>query len=219
MFPAALHGVSITMVGGALGWAIGELLGAGPPGWGTGLVLSTPLAVVGASSVARCRPYAAGWQGGALLAVDVTWSALNTWAGALFLALARARGNEVEVERSAGSARVHLADPAISGYATTVGMVVAGCSPRLESHEQVHVFQARLLGPLYLPLVGLGFVVATVLPYWLISARARSRVRDLSSYFVAGVYPHTWHEWWAYRSERLSGAGGGNRTPIISLEG
>ncbi len=199
MVPAALHGAAITAMGGALGWVVGAL--GGVPGIGSvvGVAISVPLALAGAVAVYRCRPYPPGLRGRALLAVDVTWSALNTWAGALFLTVLRRRGNELDAARSADTARVHLAAPAIAGYATTVGMVVAGCSPRLERHEQVHVFQARLLGPLYLPLVGVGFVVATLLPYWLVSRRARSRVRDLSSYFVAGVYPHTWHEYWAYR--------------------
>lgn len=188
-----------SLLGGGVGWITGAGTGVGAA---LGGIFSAPLAVAATSAVRRARPYPQGSRGWALLALDVTWSALNTWAGALFLYVLRLRGNRLEPDRSAGSGRVHLAEPAITGYATTIGIVVAGCSSRLERHEQVHVFQARLLGPLYLPLVGLGFVVATVLPYWLLSRQARAQVTGMNTYFVRGVYPHTWHEWWAYRLDR-----------------
>jgi hypothetical protein len=190
----SLHGAAIVAVGVALGWfaagTAGALVGAGAsavPAWR------------GASAVARCRPYPADRRGAASAAIDVTWGALNAWAASLFALVLSARGNRLDVERSRGSGLVHFCDQAIAGYATTIGIVTAGCSPRVEAHERVHVLQARLLGPLYLPLVGLGFVVATVLPYWLASSSVRCQVRDVRSYFVRGVYRNTWHEWWAYR--------------------
>lgn len=205
MFAPGLHAICVLVTGAALGAGLGTAIGdsgaATIVGASLGAVSSAFPAVAAATAVKRANPYTRDVRGRALLAVDVTWSALNTWAGALFLYVLGVRGNRVEAERSVGSGRIYLARPAISGYATTVGTVVAGCSARLERHESVHVFQARLLGPFYLPLVGVGFVVATVMPYWMVSRRARSAVDSLASYFVAGVYPHTWHEYWAYRSE------------------
>jgi hypothetical protein len=188
------QGVVVVAVGAVLGAAVAGLAGAA-----VGVVLSAWPAWRYSVLVGRCRPYPTGSRGGALAVVDGTWGALNTWAAALFVTVLTARRNVELADRSRASGLVHLRDPAIPGYATTIGMVTAGCSPRIEPHERVHVLQARILGPLYLPLVGLGFVIATVVPYWLLSSASRRRVRDVRSYFVRGVYPNTWHEWWAYR--------------------
>jgi hypothetical protein len=188
-------GGAVTAIGAAAGWLVG-----GPTGAVAGAALSLPLAVVLGRVVGSCRPYPPGASGVALCLVDATWGALNTWASALFATVQVLRGTSVDASRSRGTGVVFLTDQAISGYATTVGNVVAGCSPRLEPHERIHVLQARLLGPAYLPLVGVGFVVATVLPYWLLVPGPRRRpVRGVGEYFTRGVYPHTWHEWWAYR--------------------
>ena len=191
----ALHGVVVLAVGSALGWLV-----AGPGGATAGALVSAPPAWRIVGLIARVRPYRPGGRGLGAATVDLTWSAVNTWAASLFALVLSVRGNRPEPDRSRHSGLVHFCDPAIAGYATTVGIVTAGCSARLEAHERVHVLQARIFGPLYLPLVGLGFVVTTAVPYWMLSASARRGVRDLRSYFVRGVYPHTWHEWWAYRS-------------------
>lgn len=194
-----IHAVAVVAFGALLGWLAGgqRLVGALVGG-----VLSFGPAVVYARSLARAGPYASSVRGAALCLLDATWGAMNTWAGALFTSALLARGNPVDCDRSRGSGALFLYEQAIPGYATTIGIVTAGCVPRLERHERVHVLQARILGPFYLPLVALGFVVATVLPYWLASPRSRSVIRDVRSYFVRGVYPNTWHEWWAYRADR-----------------
>jgi hypothetical protein len=191
---ATVQAVGVLAVGAGLGW-----LGGG--GWGAaaGGVGSAPAALVHASVVARGRPYCRGWHGTVLAGVDATWSGLNTWAGAWYVLIELGRGNRLDIARSTGAGVLFLERQAIPGYATTIGPVAAGCPPRIERHERVHVLQARLLGPFYLPLVALGFVVATVVPYWLVSSRARARVVGPRSYFERGVYPNTWHEWWAYR--------------------
>ncbi len=191
---AAVQGASVVVVGATLGALVG-----GRAGLVVGLVVSLAPAVVFARVLAGCRPYPSGGRGVGLALLDATWGSLTTWVSAWYLLVLRARRNPPDRDRSHGSGLVHLCDPAIPGYATTIGIVTAGCSGRVEPHERVHVLQARIFGPLYLPLVGLGFVVATLVPYWLISSRSRGRVRDLSSFFVHGVYPNTWHEWWAYR--------------------
>ena len=76
----------------------------------------------------------------------------------------------------------------------------AGCTEHVDAHEMVHVFQARLLGPLYLPSVGLNYAVATVIPFWLLYRDAeRWPITGFTSYFLNGVYPNVWNEHWAYR--------------------
>jgi hypothetical protein len=202
MLPGVVLAGSVTVVGAALGALIGVGVGGSPRvgaivGGAVSLVIAVPYGRV----VAQCRPYPRTALGARLCLVDATWSALNTWAGSLFHAILRLRHNPVEFERSRGAAVVFLSEQAIPGYATTIGPVLAGCADRLERHERIHVFQARLFGPLYLPLVGLGFVVATLVPYWLLVPRERRRpVANVGDYFTNGVYRHTWHEWWAYRA-------------------
>lgn len=191
---ALLHGVSVVVVGAVVGAVVGGRIGAA-----VGAAASLPPAWRYVAALRACRPYMPDASGRALAVLDATWAGPTTFAGAWFLLLLEARGNRIDAGRSSGAGLVHLCDQAIPGYATTVGVVTAGCSPRVEAHERVHVLQARLFGPLYLPLVGLGWVVATLLPYWLLRPRARAAVTSVRTYFVRGVYPHTWHEWWAYR--------------------
>lgn len=132
--------------------------------------------------------------------VDHTWSALNTVIGALFLLVNLARGNRVDTEFSEGRGHLGLRQGLLRGWATTIGPVQAGTGHGLDLHEAVHVLQARLFGPLYLPLIGLNYVVATVLPYWLLYHDRQTRpIDNVRAYFQRGVYPHTWHEEWAYR--------------------
>ena len=88
------------------------------------------------------------------------------------------------------------------GYATTLGNVIAGGTPANERHEDLHVRQARLFGPLYLPLVGLNTCCSA-------SCRCGGCHHDHDGYpitgpgryFTRGVYPHVWHEAWAYRRD------------------
>ena len=82
-------------------------------------------------------------------------------------------------------------------YATTIGTVKAGSNEYIDEHEMIHVFQAQLFGPLYLIGVGLNYVVATILPYWLF--KNRRKITGFGSYFEDGVYPNVWNELWAYK--------------------
>lgn len=85
--------------------------------------------------------------------LDMTWSLLNTAASLIVWlpACMIAGGNFVEPDehsRRSGTF-VYQDNPRGGGYAaTTIGTVIAGgwCS-----HEEVHVWQARMFGPLYLP--------------------------------------------------------------------
>ncbi len=132
--------------------------------------------------------------------IDFTWSLPNTASGVLLWLWALGRGNSVDRGFSRHRGTIGLRDGVIKGFATTVGPVQAGVGMGVDEHEAVHVFQARLFGPCYLPLVLLNWVVATVLPYWLLyHDRERAPIDGVRAYFQRGVYPHCWHEEWAYR--------------------
>ncbi|MBA2281983.1 MAG: hypothetical protein H0W25_12240 [Acidimicrobiia bacterium] len=150
--------------------------------------------------MARGRPYV-GARGAWRCGVDATWSSLNTWAGALYYAAHRLTGNQPDFAKTVGRGSVWLTRGVVPKYATTIGPVKAGSSDRVDRHEEIHVFQARLFGPLYLPSVALNYVVATVLPYWLLfRGRSRRPITGVASYFEDGVYPNVWNELWAYRA-------------------
>lgn len=162
-------------------------------------VVGASVAVPYAAAVARHAPYPPTPTGARWWLVDSTWSAPNTLAGAAFLLHQRRRGNVERPDRSRGSGSVWLERSAIPGFATTIGVVKAGSSDRVDAHEDVHVHQARLLGPLYLPLVAADYVLATVLPFWLLQRRRTGPpIRSVRDYFLRGVYREVWHERWAY---------------------
>jgi hypothetical protein len=199
----------LTAVPAALGFLLGGGLGDGM-GRGVGLVAGAlvggvPGAILG-WAVARWEPYDVRRGRGLLAAlVDVTWSLPNTWAGAVFLGVNLLRGNRVEPSLTRHAGAVHLVGgvfPPIAGvrYVTTIGTVIAGVAPAVHRHEHGHILQARLFGPLYLPLVAAHYVVATVVPYWwLYHDHERYPITDVGSYLTRGVYHHVWHEEWCYR--------------------
>jgi hypothetical protein len=204
------------LVGGLVGGLPGALIG-GVIGLVTGLGYGITLI--------RAGSYDATPRNIGRFVVDHTWSLLNTAVGSVFLLGNLIIRNELNVEDSRRSASVVFTRGVIPNrkrivqvwtkagpeqkvirrhFATTVGNVKVGVGPQsgigLKQHEDVHVFQARLFGPFYIPLVGLGFLVAIVLPYWLLyHDRARRPIRSVGDYFMRGVYPHVWHEEWAYR--------------------
>jgi hypothetical protein len=191
-------GLSVALTGVALGTLMGTLIGGRWVALVLGLV-SAAFAVPLGRAVAQGRPYV-GRLGVWRCALDATWSSLNTWAGAIYYGLHRLNGNPHDLTKTAGRGSIWLTKGVVPKYATTIGIVKAGSSERIDNHEQVHVFQARLFGPFYLPLVGLNYVVATILPYWLLfKDREKYPVTDFRSYFENGVYPHVWNELWAYR--------------------
>jgi hypothetical protein len=211
---AAVVSVAVAVTAGvALGWLVGGSIGA-VIGAAVGLVLGLAFGW----TIAKCHPYELSPKGVFLFVVDHTWSLLNTIAGALFLLVSLAKRNELNLVDSRHTSKVVFTRGLIPNrkrvvgpdrqvvqtyFATTVGPVMVGVhpdgSPGLKRHEGVHVFQARLFGPFYLALVALGFAVAIVLPYWLLyHDRRRRPIRSVRDYFMRGVYPHTWHEEWAY---------------------
>jgi hypothetical protein len=82
--------------------------------------------------------------------LDMTWSLLNTLAGLVWMVVCKASGATLTVDDDTRRSGTFAYDknPRGGGYdATTVGAVIAG---GWSSHEETHVWQARLFGPLYL---------------------------------------------------------------------
>lgn len=184
-----------TAVAALIGWLVG-----GRTGLVVGAILGLGYAMPFAWALATGRVYPVSPRGAALFVVDHTWSLLNTIAGALFLLANLLAGHRLDRTRSRRSARVNIVEPALPGYATTIGNVVAGVTPSTERHEDLHILQARLLGPLYLPLVGLNYAVFTLLPVWLVyHDHQHHPITGTRGYFTRGVYPHVWNEVWAHR--------------------
>ncbi|MDG4800484.1 glycine zipper family protein [Micromonospora sp. WMMD980] len=183
VFGAVLGQLAAGTVGLLVGAVVGLLVG-GPFGWAT----------------ASAGTYGADAKGIFLFVVDHTWSLLNTFTGALYLALHLVFGHQLDRVVSAGSGRVNVVEGVSPRYATTIGTVCAGSSPGSQRHEDVHVFQARLLGPLYLPLVALNYALFTIAPVWLLwHDHTNAPINRCTRYFEIGVYPHVWNEAIAYR--------------------
>lgn len=156
-----------------------------------------------------------GW--GELL-VDVTWSLPNTLFGFVFGNLIYAWFGDLSRKESDGKGWV-VYMPTGSGTGgfgrdvlQTLGTVNIGGAG---NHEKVHVLQARVLGPLYLPFVALSYVLTfTVQVLWtvtlggllkLVGARDKPYFRPPARSAVGGffgwIYYATPIELWAYSTE------------------
>lgn len=184
---AGAVGVFGLLVGGGLGFLIGALIGLA-------------LGAVYGWAITAVRAYDYGSAGGIVAyVVDHTWSVLNTLVGALFLAGNVVFGNKLDRTFSQRGV-VGLQNGVFPGFATTIGTVQAGTNMGIDDHEAVHVLQARIFGPLFIPMVLVNYILATVLPYWLLYHDRTARpITGLFTYFKRGVYPHTWNEEWAYK--------------------
>jgi hypothetical protein len=193
--PGILLGLSVTATGAVMGLLLAGSIGAVLFG-----LVSLAAAIPFGRAVVQGTPYQGG-LGAVRCAIDATWSSLNTWAGAIYYAVHRLTGNTHELAKSAGKGSIWLKKGVVPKYATTIGTVKAGSSDDIDAHEEIHVFQARLFGPLYIPLVALNYIVATIIPYWLLFRdKERYPITGFASYFENGVYPHVWNELWAYRA-------------------
>ncbi|MFC4147469.1 glycine zipper family protein [Micromonospora mangrovi] len=188
---AVVHLVLGALLGQAAGGTLGLLIGA---------VVGVLVGAAFGWAVASAGTYAADAKGIFLFVVDHTWSLLNTVAGAIYLIGHLIVGHQLDRAASAGSGRVNVVEGVSPRYATTIGTVCAGSSPGIQRHEDVHVFQARLLGPLYLPLVALNYALFTIAPVWLLwHDHTNAPINRFTRYFEIGVYPHVWNEAIAYR--------------------
>lgn len=193
-FAGIFVGVSVALTGVGLGVLVGGPVGAVILG-----AISALFAIPYGRAVALGKQYR-GATGAFLCVIDATWSSLNTWAGAIYYGIHRMAGNTHDAAKSAGTGSIWLTKGVVAKYATTIGLVKAGSGPTIDKHEEIHILQARIFGPLYLPLVGANYVLATVLPYWLLFRdKEKHPISGFGSYFEHGVYPHVWNELWAYR--------------------
>jgi hypothetical protein len=86
--------------------------------------------------------------------LDVSWSALNTIVGLLYIpvCLLAGGGRQVNGDTQRSGSLCYLASPRGAGWRMTLGTVIGGGWDR---HEEVHVWQARIFGPVYFPVYGL----------------------------------------------------------------
>jgi len=129
--------------------------------------------------------------------LDMSWSLLNTAASLLVWlpACMIAGGSFLEPDdksRRTGTF-VYQKNPRGGGYdATTIGTVIAG---GWSSHEEVHVWQARMFGPLYLPLYGLSLLLNML--FRLCTGKTEEIARQ--------AYYRVCFEDWAYSAGSTSG--------------
>jgi hypothetical protein len=193
-------------LGGVDGLWIGALIG-GIPGLLYGLEAGILLAYDLGTGL--------GWLA---LLVDLTWSLPNTLFGLIF-------GNAIYVfvgspsrERSRGQGWVVFMPPAskTSGFGVdvlqTLGSVNLGGRG---AHEHVHLLQARLFGPTFLPIFGVNYVVNFLLQgLFTITIGAilkAAGARDTAWFrppgtsvvpgFFGWIYAATLFELWAYATE------------------
>jgi hypothetical protein len=176
--------------GAITGFAIGGLAGAivgGAIGGVTGLIHG--------GVMAYGRTY--DWrthEGWFEFIADNSWSLPNSLVASV-VATVNLFGNDIDWAQTRGTGSIVFKKKLIAGYATTLpGNVTMGTlGPR---HERLHVLQARLLGPLYIPSILSHWAILTAFPYWL--AFQDDPIESPRDYFVKGVYRHAWHEAWAF---------------------
>jgi RHS repeat-associated protein len=162
--------------------------------WGIpGLVIGGALGAVHGVRMADAGTYknVSSWPA---FILDNSWSLFNSFLGSIFATLNL--GNELNKSASQDMGGLYHKDSWIGSSATTIGNVTVGQA--VPSHEAVHMYQARLLGPVYVPAVLTGYVVAMI-PYWIIWKDCS--FNSVGDYFTKGVYPNTWHEATAYLFE------------------
>jgi hypothetical protein len=188
-----VQGLAVTIFGVLIGLLLGGVVGAI-----AGAVVLGLFALPYGMAVAEGRMYAGDALGIWRFVLDATWSVPNTAAASIYYGVHRMTGNTHDVAKTYHSGAIWLVKGVVPKYATTIGTVKAGSNDHIDEHEMIHVFQARLFGPLYLIGVGLNYVVATILPYWLLF-KNRRKITGFGSYFEDGVYPNVWNELWAYK--------------------
>jgi hypothetical protein len=153
-----------------------------------------------------------GWL---MLLVDLTWSLPNTVFGAvtgLWLYAFWGRPNRANSE---GRGWISYSPRSSTGFGNdvlqTLGTINIGGSGQ---HERMHLLQARIFGPLYLPLFGLSYVVTFLIQclFTLVlglilkatGVRSSAHLNPPASSAVSGFFGWIYHstpfEEWAYAS-------------------
>lgn len=223
MTPAAE--AALTAVGGALAAGALGTLAAAP--------LAIPMAIVGGLNGA-----VSGWRGvyawrrpSGVVAwlLDSTWALTTTAAALAAHAVAAVRGSADYAPTLSRRCNRHVYGRGLQlrrGFAITLGNVVSSAGdvsrPRraklVTDHEDVHVWQARWLGPAFPVLYGVFAAAGAVVgaTTWLVRRRGRPLGRLVESY----AYYCNPLEYWAYcRDDHWPPAGlvagAGPRRPVV----
>jgi hypothetical protein len=146
-----------------------------------------------------------------LLALDLTWSLPNTLFGLVFGNAIYPFFGKLDLGQSRGETWISYSG-SIHGVYQTLGTINIGGAG---AHERVHLMQARVFGPAYLPLFGLNYVInGLVQGLWTITIGAllkALRMRDTAWFrppdrsavrgFFGWIYYATLFELWAYGTE------------------
>lgn len=151
---------AVGAAGAALGYVTGRRVG-----------VAVPAAVIaGASGVVNGWRRIYHWRSAAGVTgfvLDHSWGLASTLGGLVSHGVSVARGRpgyRPDVSERRGR---HVYDHGFQvrrGYAMAMGNVVTGARGRVrlvDDHEQVHIWQARILGPLY-PVMYVGWVVLAI---------------------------------------------------------
>jgi len=166
----------------------------------TALIVLGVAAVIGAAyaTIAFAKStYALGVFAVLGFLLDMSWSLLNTLAGFLVWIPACKIAGANFVANTADSRRsgtfVYDKNPRGGAYsATTIGSVIAG---GWSSHEEMHVWQARIFGPTYM----LAYIIALIIniPFRLITGKTENLTME--------AYYRIPFEDWAYWAGSVSG--------------
>jgi hypothetical protein len=195
-----LEAAAVGIAGGALAAAVGAPFG-----------LAVPAGAIGAANGVLCgwrRVYAWGCSTGPVAFVlDSTWALPMTTAalGSQVLGLVRGEpGYDDSLSRRANRMVFRRGFVPRRGFAITVGNVISGAGDTTSArrrklvtdHEDVHVWQARWLGPLYPVLYGAWMVVggSAGAVVWAVRRRNErfTKVVESCAYYLNPF------EWWAY---------------------
>jgi len=162
-----------------------------------GLIVTIVFAVLGLIHGIRLAQAESYFDAGGFFAFlwDHSWSLPNTMIGSVWCLITIGIG--IDSSKSRGTGRLVLNSGIFPGFDTTIGNVTAGNS--VDVHEGIHVWQARLFGPLLYPIWVVNYVINTVIPWWLFFTHPGPA--NFGKYFVCGVYPYTLFELWAYAVE------------------
>jgi hypothetical protein len=195
-----IEALAAGVAGAALGGAAGMIVGAPVP---AAIVGGLNGAVSGARRIYDWRAP----KGVAAFVLDSTWALFSTTGGLAAHAIGAVRGAPGYAPALSERRNRHVYARGFQprrGFAITLGNVVNGAGdtthPRrarlVTDHEDVHVWQARLLGPAY-PALYLGWMVgggAVGAVGWLLRHRDQPFGKVVESY----AYYLNPFEWWAY---------------------